>query len=100
AEGNSAPPGERSGGREPPAHAHADRSVPSRAFMSLVDHEFARRHLILSAGEDGACELLLVSERTPPTAVHNVGVRLGRPVRTELMAAEALAAAIDAAYAR
>src|SRR5690606_3891995 len=90
AESTAPPDAARPAGRGASAAPSADRREPTRAFMSLIDHEFARRHLILSAGEDGACELLLVSERTRPTAVHNVGVRLGRPVRTELMAAEAL----------
>lgn len=81
-------------------------SSPSPEFLRLVPREFARRHLVLSAGcveEDGrTVERLLVSDTPPRTRPHvafNVGVRLGRPVRTLPAPAETLAAAIDPAYA-
>lgn len=74
-------------------------------FTSCIPHEFARRHLVLgrgvSAGPDNApAERLAVSNRTSPAAVHNVSVRLGRLVTTELAAAESLAAEIDHMYAQ
>jgi len=80
-------------------------SVPSREFLSRIPHEYARRHLILSEGmqeveNDHPAEFLAVSARTPPTAIFNVGVRLGRSARTRVLADEDLAIAIDAAYAR
>ena len=72
---------------------------PSREFVELIGHEFARRHLVLSTGTEGGVEQLLVAESSRPTAIFNVGVRLGRPVRTTTAPAEALAAAIDHAFA-
>jgi general secretion pathway protein E len=73
---------------------------PSADFLARIPHEFARRHLVLSAGrvEATGAELLLISDRTRPTAVFNVGVRLGRPVATRILDAEAVAVAIDRAY--
>ena len=37
---------------------------PSDEFLSLITHEFARRHLVLSAGTDGGCEGLLIADST------------------------------------
>ncbi len=71
---------------------------PSDDFLARIPHEFARRHLILSAGTEAGEERLLVADRTKPHAVFNVGVALGRQVRPECTNSEALAAAIDAAY--
>ncbi|MCW5775665.1 MAG: type II/IV secretion system protein [Phycisphaeraceae bacterium] len=73
---------------------------PSAEFLAHVSHEFARRHLVLSAGVEDGAETLLVAEGARPTATLNVGVRLGRPVRTRAVPAEALAAAIDRVYAQ
>jgi general secretion pathway protein E len=73
---------------------------PSAEFLSLIPHEFARRHLILSDGEREGAELLLVAPATAPLAVFNVGVRLGRRTRTTPAAAEEIAAAIDRAFSR
>jgi general secretion pathway protein E len=72
---------------------------PSREFLSLITHEFARRHLVLSEGRDGETEALLIAEHTAPAAVFNVGVRLGRSIRTRHAPADTIAAAIDRAYA-
>ncbi|MBX3408180.1 MAG: type II/IV secretion system protein [Phycisphaeraceae bacterium] len=74
-------------------------------FLRLIPHEFARRHLVLSEGatsrEDGTLvEQLLIAPSTRPAAVFNVGVRLGRTVETRTGDPEAIAAAIDAAYAQ
>jgi general secretion pathway protein E len=71
-----------------------------REFLSAIPHEFARRHLVLSAGEEGGREVLRVADLSARAAVHNVSVRLGRGVLLVLDEAEALAAAIDTAYAR
>lgn len=83
---------------------------PSDDFLAKIDHEFARRHLILSAGaielseqdNSQAKERLWICDRTRAVAAHNVGVKLGRVagVETRLMpgGAEALAAEIDRAY--
>lgn len=75
-------------------------SAPSAEFLSLIPHEFARRHLVLSAGTEGGVERVLAAEGTRPHAVFNVGVALGRAVRPETAPVEAVAAAVDEAYAR
>ncbi len=69
-----------------------------REFLSLIPHEFARRHLVLSAGEEGGREVLRVADPSPRAALHNVSVRLGRGTLLVVDSAEALAEAIDAAY--
>lgn len=74
---------------------------PSPEFVTLIPHDYARRHLIMSAGMKDGAELLLMTEHTKPTAVLNVGVRLGRPIRRAVLPAgraEAIAAAIDRAF--
>jgi general secretion pathway protein E len=87
----------------------------STEFLVRVPHEFARRHLILSAGKvpPGAseravtepdapaqeAERLLATSATSPAALFNVGVALGRAIAVEHVDAEALAVQIDAAYA-
>ncbi|MCL4743432.1 MAG: GspE/PulE family protein [Phycisphaerales bacterium] len=83
--------------RPPPGTLDAH---PSAEFLACVSHEFARRHLVLSVGVEGGAETLLVAEGARPTVALNIGVRLGRPVRTRVAPAEALAAAIDRVYAR
>ena len=88
-----------------------EAAEPSRAFLDTVPHEFARRHLILSAGRLGEpatsadparpsapVEHLIVSDRTDPAATYNVGVALGVSVTTSVGPAESLAAAIDRVY--
>jgi general secretion pathway protein E len=75
---------------------------PSEAFLRLIPRDFARQHLVLSAGARegpvGGVERLLVSERSNPAAVFNVGVRLGTPIATETLPDEELARRIDEAY--
>jgi general secretion pathway protein E len=86
---------------DPPSPVHPlTRSPvhPTSHFLNTIPHEFARRHLVLSAGTVGAAELLVVAEQTKPWIVHNVGVALGRAVTTELRSAESIAAAVDEAY--
>ncbi|MCC6678247.1 MAG: type II/IV secretion system protein [Phycisphaerales bacterium] len=76
------------------------RSVtPSLDFLRLIDHDYARRHLVLSAGIADGVERLLIAETTQPLPVFNVGVRLGRPVSTRQCPPESIASAIDRAYA-
>jgi len=82
-----------------PSPGDALPGPPSPEFLALIPCDFARRHLILSAGFDGGTERLLVSDRSDPAAVFNCGVRLGRQPRTLPADAEAIARAIDAAYA-
>ncbi|HHH27429.1 MAG TPA: type II/IV secretion system protein [Polyangiaceae bacterium] len=77
-----------------PARAH-----PSPDFLAMIDHEFARRHLILSAGECDGVEDLLVAPGVRPTVLFNIGVRLGRLVRSHECPPEEIATAIDRAYA-
>jgi general secretion pathway protein E len=80
-------------GETPRAHP-----APSAEFLTLISHDFARRHLIISTGCVDCVEHLLVAEQTRPTAIYNVGVRLGRKIETEIGAPEQIAAAIDHAY--
>jgi len=74
---------------------------PSADFLARIPHEFARRHLILSAGTRDGVEHLRItgglgnSERL---CIFNVGVRLGRPIEAKAEPAEIVAAAIDRAY--
>lgn len=71
---------------------------PSGAFLRVIPRDFARRHLLLSAGSREGVEHLLVSERTSPFAAYNVGVRLGAPIATETLADEELARRVDESY--
>jgi general secretion pathway protein E len=80
--------------------ADASAAQPSPEFLKLVSHEFARRHLILSAGHSDGIEHLLVAEQTKPAPIFNVGVLLKRPIRQTIAPAESLAAAIDRAYSQ
>jgi general secretion pathway protein E len=83
----------------PPPHEPGSIDArPSQAFLERVSHEYARHHLVLSAGVEEGVEILLVCDRTKPTAPFNIGVLLERPVRTQGATAEAIAAAIDRAY--
>lgn len=84
--------------QDDPAAASPDQWRPSDAFLEHVHHEFARRHLVLSIGTESGIERLIVSDQTKPIVPFNVGVLLGRPVRTSLASAEAIASAIDGAY--
>lgn len=72
---------------------------PSAEFVQKISHEYARRHLVLSAGTEDGVELLVVAESTLPQVAFNVGVRLGRKTAASVMAADVLASAIDRAYA-
>ncbi|HYE02524.1 MAG TPA: ATPase, T2SS/T4P/T4SS family, partial [Phycisphaerales bacterium] len=72
--------------------------APSPDFLGLIPQEFARRHLVLSAGTPDGEEALVVAPTTPPLVAFNVGVRLGRRVRVRVGAPEDIAAAIDQAY--
>jgi len=78
--------------------SHAALNAPSDEFLHLIPHEFARRHLILSVGTVEGVELLIVAERSRSSAVFNVGVALGRSVRTRQEQPEFIAAAIDRAF--
>mgnify|MGYP000904167025 CR=1 FL=1 len=77
--------------------------APSDDFLRLIPHEFARRHLVISAGTVrtpvGDEEQLLCAGGASPSAIHNIGVRLGRPVSCTPAPGEAIAALIDRAYA-
>ncbi len=86
--------------REVAAPASVTGVHAAREFLAVIPHDYARRHLVLGIGCDAGVERLMVAERTRPHAIFNVGVAMGRPVRAEVAPAEAVAAAIDAAYAR
>ena len=73
-------------------------TAPSE-FISLIPWDFAREHLVLSHGTDAeGCEQLWVADVTPWFVVHNIGVRLNRPVATETVDAAFLAQRIDDMY--
>ena len=73
-------------------------TAPSE-FFSLIPWDFAREHLVLSHGTDAVgCEQLWVADGTPWFVVHNIGVRLNRPVATETVDATFLAQRIDDMY--
>jgi general secretion pathway protein E len=74
--------------------------APSREFLDLIPRDFARQHLILSAGRTGDTEDLLVSASSSAAAIFNTGVRLGVPVRTTVADAETIARRIDEEYGR
>jgi general secretion pathway protein E len=73
--------------------------APSPEFLSRVNHDFARRHLVLSEGCVEGVERLVAAEGAKPGVVFNIGVLLKRPVHVRQATAEAIAAAIDRAYA-
>jgi len=77
-----------------------EAAIPSPEFLSVIPHEFARRHLVLSAGLHDGSERLMVASTSKPAAAFNVGVALSRPVVTQHARPESLAAAIDARYAQ
>lgn len=79
--------------------AAAAVASPSPEFLALIPHEYARRHLILSEGCRDGVEQLVTAESTKPWAVFNTGVCLGRAVTARIAAPEAIATAIDGAYA-
>jgi general secretion pathway protein E len=85
--------------RSPEPWPSPEAAIPSPEFLSQIPHDFARRHLILSCGVQDGRERLLVSDRSSPAAVFNIGVRLGRRVESRVLDSEPLAAAIDRAYA-
>lgn len=72
---------------------------PSEEFLSSIPRDFARQHLLLSAGRNGEVEQLLITQRSSPAAIWNVGVRLGVDIATSLVDPESLARRIDDAYA-
>ncbi len=83
----------------PDAGGAASRPAPSPEFLASIAHDFARRHLVLSDGCVGGVEHLAAAEHTKDAAIFNIGVRLRRPVQVRRTAPEAIAAAIDRAYA-
>jgi general secretion pathway protein E len=79
--------------------AGVDPSLASVDFLRLIPREFARQHVLFSQGCVDGVEQLAVSDRTNAAAAFNVGVRLTRPVATVVRDGEAIARAIDAAWA-
>ncbi|MCC6972070.1 MAG: Flp pilus assembly complex ATPase component TadA, partial [Phycisphaerales bacterium] len=75
-------------------------TTPSSRFVEKIPRDFARLHMVVSAGTDEVtgCERLLVSSKTPSHIPHNVGTRLGAPTRCVVNDDESIAARIDAAY--
>jgi general secretion pathway protein E len=79
--------------------AASAQAPPSPEFLSLISRDFARQHLILSAGRHGTTERLRVSLTTSPAAIFNTGVRLGIAIETSVADGESIARDIDAVYA-
>lgn len=80
--------------------AAVSSAAASSRFLQCIPRDFARQHLIVSQGDEGDVERLVVAAGTDPLAVHNVGVRLGVAARLEIADGEQVARAIDAAYER
>lgn len=76
----------------------ADRVT--KRFIERVSRDFARANLVVSVGSDASSGEELVAVGTPPPTFlgHNLGVRLGSPVRLAEADPEAIALAIDGAY--
>ncbi|MFN0131457.1 MAG: GspE/PulE family protein [Phycisphaerales bacterium] len=87
------------GAMKSPADVIASSAAPSPEFLTLIPHDYARRHLVLSRGCIDSVERLAIAESTRPWIIFNVGVRLGRATTASIEPAETIAAAIDAAYA-
>lgn len=68
-------------------------------FLRSVPRDFARQHLIISQGCDGERERLVVGSLVQRCAIFNTAVALGRPVEYRVGDGEAIARAIDEAYA-
>jgi len=77
-----------------------DPALASADFLTKVPRDFARAHALFSQGILDGAERLLVSATTSKAAIYNVGVRLGRPVTTDLGNAEAIVRAVDVAFAK
>jgi general secretion pathway protein E len=71
---------------------------PTDRFLRCIPREFARRHLVLSAGESDGVESLLVAASTPPWIAGNVALALSCEVRTYEIDGEEIALRIDRAY--
>ncbi len=80
--------------------AGVDPDACSPLFLDCIPRDFARDHALLSQGMVDGHERLAVAPQTDPLAVHNVGVRLRRPVVAAPADAETLHRAIDQSYER
>ncbi len=69
------------------------------AFVDLIPHAFARRHLLLLEA-DNRGPMMAVAAHTPALAIHNACVRLGQTLPTRIEDAETLATRIDRAYTK
>ncbi|MEM7227815.1 MAG: GspE/PulE family protein [Planctomycetota bacterium] len=72
--------------------------APSDRFLESISRDFAREHLVLSAGTTDNVEVLHIAHDTPKCVPFNVGVRLGADIEAIVIDAERLAARIDLAY--
>ncbi len=82
-----------------PAAEVVERAAsPWSAFIETIPRDFARQHLVLGVSDASDEPRLLVSDRTPPTVIHNIGVALGRYLSREQYADDQIARLIDAAY--
>ena len=68
----------------------------SRSFVGSIPRDFARRHLVVPGEASGEIQELLVSDPPPaPEVLHNISVRLRRPISTRVADAEWIAREID-----
>ena len=71
----------------------------SMRFLQLIPRDFAREHLIISQGALGDAERVLVSRRSDPAAIFNVGVSLQAGIIADIADDdERIARIIDDAY--
>lgn len=88
-------------GHDTPLGPAPPAAAPTPDFLAAIPRDYARRHLVLSAGrQESGTEVLMVTEATAPWVPFNIGARLSRTVTCRTDSAESIAAAIDAAYAR
>ena len=81
------------------AEAHRpDPALAGAEFLGRIPRDFAREHGLLAQGVTDGAIVLAITAATSPDAVWNTAVRLGRPVTTIHVDAEALHRAIDSAY--
>jgi len=84
---------------DPPSVATRSSSSGGRSFVGSVPRDFARRHLIVSEGVEDGFELVAVIDPPPPREVlHNLSVRLQRPLRTRTADGEWIAREIDRVF--
>jgi general secretion pathway protein E len=75
-----------------------DPRLASDLFRARISRDFARSHVLLSQGCADGVERIVAGEKTSPAALHNVSVRLGRPIDVLRADAERVVRAVDVLY--